>query len=197
MRWYLSLSGFLLLAACTGAKDNLVVVLPSPDGHVGAVAVADANGVRVLDRAYAAAGAGAGRTVANPVDVTPDEVAGIFGSAIDARPLAPQSFTLYFISDSDALTPESRTAFEQVFAEIAKRAAAEIVVTGHTDSFAPDDYNDKLSLDRAEAVKKMRVGRGIPTAAIATVGRGKRELLVATPDQTHNATNRRVVITVR
>jgi outer membrane protein OmpA-like peptidoglycan-associated protein len=184
------------LAACA-AKSNLVVVVPEADGHVGAVVVRDADGETVLDQAYAAQGGRAGAGSMSQVEVDADEVQEIFGTALSARPIPPKTFTLYFISDSDRLTDDSRAAFEEVFAEVARRSAAEVVVTGHTDTIAAPDYNDRLSLRRARSVRKLFLARGLPPDSVIAAGRGERELLVQTPDKVREARNRRVEITVR
>ena len=185
-----------VLAACA-AKSNLVVVLPEADGHVGAVVVKDADGERVLDRAYAAEGGRAGAGSLSQVEVDEQEVQKIFGTALSARPIPPRTFTLYFISDSDQLTDASRADFEEVFVEVARRTTAEVVVTGHTDTIAPPDYNDRLSLRRAKSVRKLFIARGLPPESVVAAGRGERELLVQTPDKVREARNRRVEITVR
>jgi outer membrane protein OmpA-like peptidoglycan-associated protein len=188
-----------ILAACA-SKDNLVVVLPEGDGHVGAVVVHDASGggdALLLDKAYAAAGGGSGAHAVRPIDVDPAESRQIFGGALAAQPIPPQTFRLYFVSDSDTLTADSKAAFEAVFADIARRKAAEVVVTGHTDTIGELDYNDSLSRKRADAVRALLIGRGLPAASIVTAGRGKRELLVKTADQVSEPRNRRVEITVR
>jgi outer membrane protein OmpA-like peptidoglycan-associated protein len=192
----LALPAAALLAACA-AKSNLVVVLPESDGHVGSVVVHDARGDRVLDQAYAAAGSGVGSGALKPVEVSAREVDQIFGPALAARPAAPKQFTLYFISDSDRLTEPSRAAFEEVFAEVARRPAAEVVVTGHTDRAAESGYNDALSLKRAQAVRELLVNRGLPADSVIAAGRGEREPLVASGDGVREAKNRRVEITVR
>jgi outer membrane protein OmpA-like peptidoglycan-associated protein len=195
-RLLLALPAAAALAACA-SKSNLVVVLPEADGHVGAVVVRDEKGERVLDQAYAAAGSGAGAGALKPVEVAPEEVTEIFAPALSAQPMPPRSFMLYFISDSDRLTEDSRAAFEEVFAEVAKRKAAEVVVTGHTDRSAEPGYNDRLSLKRAKAVRKLFVARGLPPDSVIAAGRGEREPLVASADGKREAKNRRVEITVR
>jgi outer membrane protein OmpA-like peptidoglycan-associated protein len=192
----LALPAAAALAACA-AKSNLVVVLPEADGHVGAVVVHDAKGERVLDQAYAAAGSGSGAGALKPVEVAPDEVAAIFAPALAAQPIPPKHFMLYFISDSDRLTEASRQDFDAVFAEVARRQAAEVVVTGHTDRAADAAYNDQLSLKRAKAVRKLFVARGLPPDSVIAAGRGEREPLVPNADGTREAKNRRVEITVR
>jgi outer membrane protein OmpA-like peptidoglycan-associated protein len=191
------IAGLALLAGCGGVKDNLVVVVPGADGHVGAVTVTDTHGQTVLDQAYAAATAGRGETRTERVEITASQVEAIFGQARAARPKPPVAFRLYFVSDADQLTPESRVAFEDVFKEIASRAAADIVVTGHTDTFGTDAYNDGLSAQRATAVRALLIARGLKPDSVTTAARGKRELLIATGDQVHEPRNRRVEITVR
>jgi outer membrane protein OmpA-like peptidoglycan-associated protein len=193
----LILLGLMLLGACGGIKDNLVVVVPSADGHIGGVTVTDAHGQTVLDQPYAAVTAGRGATSADRVEVTGAQVDQIFGQTRSALPKPPVSFRLYFLSDTDQLTPESKVAFEQVFGEIASRAAADTVVTGHTDTAGTDAYNDQLSLERASAVRAMLIARGLKPDGVTTAARGKRELLVQTADQIHEPRNRRVEITVR
>lgn len=192
----LALAASIPLVACA-AKSNLVVLLPEADGHVGAVVVEDEGGEQVLDRPYAAAGGRAGSGALRPVEVDEQEVQSIFGTALAARPSPPKGFTLYFVSDSDQLTEESRAAFEEVLAEVARRPAAEVVVTGHTDRVAPSDYNDRLSLQRAQAVRQLFVGRGLAPDSVFAAGRGEREPMVATADDVREAKNRRVEITVR
>jgi len=185
------------LAACSGIKDNLVVVVPGADGHIGAVTVTDARGETVLDKPYAAVTADRGATATAPVEIDAAQVQSIFGPTRAALPQAPVAFRLYFVENSNALTPESQRAFEDVFAEIARRPVAEAVVTGHTDTTGSDSYNDALSRDRAAKVRELLIARGLKPDAIEIAARGKREPLVPTPDQTVEPRNRRVEITVR
>jgi hypothetical protein len=60
-----------------------------------------------------------------------------------------------------------------------------------------DAFNDTLSRQRAEVVRRALVARGIAADNIVVVGRGKREPIVATADGVAEARNRRVEILVR
>ena len=140
-RAFVALMALAALSACA-TKSNLVVVLPEDDGHVGAVVVHDVNGNAVLDKAYAAEGAGAGGGALQPVKVDAQEVSQIFGTTLAAQPIPPKSYTLYFISDSDQLTDASKAEFEAVFEEVSRRKAAEVVVTGNTDTVGKDHRAD-------------------------------------------------------
>ncbi len=190
---------FALAAACIAAactKPDLVVVLPETGGRTGSVVVHDAaGGQAILDRPYAAAEARSSGLRQTAIE--PAQVQEAFGAALAARPIPPTSFTLYFVVDSDELTAASRATFDTALAEIARRPVAEVAVTGHTDTLATTEYNDRLGLQRATTVGNMLTSRGIPASSILVAGRGERELLVPTADGVSEPRNRRVEITVR
>ena len=176
-------------------RADLIVLLPRPGGAPGAVVVQEGGREIVLDTAYASARTGTGGLEAGRA--TPDEVQAVFAAALAIAPPRPVTFILYFVEATDQFTPESQALVEQVLRAIATRPAPELTVAGHTDAVGTDQYNDALSLRRAERVSALLVARGIPPERITAVGRGKRELLVPTPDGVAEPRNRRVEITVR
>lgn len=191
----------LAVAGCASAPrapsgPELFAVVPGPTGHVGTIVVRTDASEQVLDRAYAArriapdGSAATGR-------ITPEELARDFGATIEALPGRPASFLLYFLEGKDELTPGSKVELEKVFAELKRRPAPDIVVIGHTDTVGGLAFNDKLSLARAERLREMMVELGIAPGRIQAAGRGKRELLVPTDDNTPEPRNRRVEISVR
>jgi len=189
----------VILAACAAAPNTreLVVLVPDAGGTTGSVVVTNPRGATsVLSKPYAAALLERGDRVDAP-PIAGDEVTKLFSYAIAAQPQRPISFLLYFLGDSDEYTPESKEAFESVSTEIARRKAAEVVVIGHTDRMGPLEYNDTLSLRRAERVRKDFVDRGVPDSAISVAGRGEREPIVATADEVTEPRNRRVEINIR
>ncbi len=82
-----------------------------------------------------------------------------------------------FDFDSAKLSAEAPAAIDEKV--IALLDAAERVdtlrVLGYTDRMGSDAYNMKLSRDRADAVKRYMVSRGIPAEAIYVEGRGKAD----------------------
>ncbi len=194
----LSLTAYFVLQPPVAAPQpkTLVVLVPGADGKVGAVSVKSAQGEVVIDRAYASATSGGG---AAPVvgSSSAAQVQQTFGDTVKARPQPPVSYTLYFLEGSDEYTPESRQTIETVLGELAKRPAAEIAVIGHTDRVGAVDYNDRLSLQRAERVRADFLKRGVPERSVSVAGRGEREPLVATADEVPEARNRRVEINIR
>ena len=187
--------GTLLLAACSTTK-TLVVLLPEESGTNGAVTVGEGARAAVLDAPLTSATVDTRGNV-DKATVTQDEVQRTFGEALAAQPPNPLSFTLYFSTASTEVTPESQPILEALFAEVAKRQAVEVQVTGHTDRVGTDATNDRLSLERAQAVQEMLVQRGLKTNFIRAVGRGEREPLVPTPDEQPEPRNRRVEVIVR
>jgi OmpA-OmpF porin, OOP family len=204
----LLLSGLVLAGAvaCTSPtpppppppapRADLVVLLPSHDGAVGAVVVQEGGREVVLNTAYASAKTGPGGRL-EPGQATPDDVKSIFADALSAEPPRPVTFILYFIEATDQFTPESQALVDQVLVAIASRPAPELTVAGHTDTVGTVQFNDALSLRRAERVRALLIARGIAPDSINAIGRGKRELRVPTPDGTPEPRNRRVEITVR
>lgn len=175
---------------------TLVVLVPGADGKVGAVSVKSAQGETVIDSAYESA-----TTAGNAAPVVGSssaaQVQQIFGDSARALPLLPVSYTLNFLEGRDEYTPESRQTIETVLRELARRPAAEIAVIGHTDRVGALEYNDKLSLQRAERVRADFLKRGVAERSISVAGRGEREPLVATADEVAEARNRRVEINIR
>jgi outer membrane protein OmpA-like peptidoglycan-associated protein len=189
-----------LLGACAASHPpQTVVVLPEADGKVGTVVVTnvEGGGSTTLNKPYAAARIDSVGGKSEARTVNEGEVKKSFGAALAAQPMRPISFLLYFMEGTDEYTAESKEAFEKVFAEVARRKAAEIAVIGHTDTVGSLEFNDGLSLKRAARVRNDFTGRGIPTDSISIAGRGERELIVQTADEVSEPRNRRVEINVR
>ena len=187
------------LGACASGPPKsreFVVLVPDYDGKVGAVVITSAQGKSTLDKPYMAARYEDGGKV-ETAPVAQEEVRKTFAMAIAVQPVRPVSFLLYFREGTDEYTAESKEAFEKIFPEIARRKAAEVAVIGHTDTVGRTEFNDTLSLRRAERVRNDFVDRGIPTISINVAGRGEREPIVPTADEVSEPRNRRVEINVR
>jgi len=184
-----------LLVGCA-TRNDLYVLLPGKDGKTGALVVDSGGKQQTLNTPYAAARV---KNVGSIDGVTSSEaeVKQDFGPALEAQPKRPVSFYLYFLQDTDEFAPESKSLVNQIFAEIARRPAPEIVIIGHTDRVGSMQYNDALSLRRAERCRDELIKLGIPKVRISVAGRGFREPEVPTADQVSEPRNRRVEISVR
>lgn len=196
----------LLLAGCVTppppapaappAVRELYMVMPEEDGGVGIVEVTLNDGrqqiLRGEFRALAIQGDETRVYVADKAELERN-----FGPAVAALPRAPLSIMLQFQRNRAEPTAASRRAIEQVGRDFLDRPSREIWVVGHTDTVGSDAYNDTLSIRRAERVRQLLIGMGVPSDSILVKGKGKRDPLVPTPDNTDEPRNRRVEISVR
>ncbi|HUP97898.1 MAG TPA: OmpA family protein [Usitatibacter sp.] len=182
--------------ACAPVTPALFVVVPGSNGHVGKIVVQSGSATAVIDSAYGAQRVRSDGRI-EPERLTEEQVRTMFGPTLAALPGKPTSYVLYFLEGKDELTPESTVELEKVFGEIKRRPLPDIVVIGHTDTMGGLEYNDRLSHARAERLREMLIGLGIPAQRVEAAGRGKRELLVPTEDNVSEARNRRVEINVR
>lgn len=180
------------LAGC--AQQALVVVFPDAEGHAGAVTLADGENEVLLDKPYAAAEVRSGK--ARVADVEPDDARKIFSDALAAQPILPAHFVLYFLPNSDRLTEDSEDRYREMLEDVRHRPVPEVEAIGHTDTVGTQELNQRLSMQRAVAVREQLKKDGV-TAPISVAGRGKLDPAVATADQVDEPRNRRVVITVR
>jgi len=173
---------------------ELVVLVPSADGHTGAVVVEHGGKRAVLDKPYAAHRIGRD---SGPAQLTDGQVRSTFGATAAAIPARPAAFLLYFVMGSDELTEESKGELARMLEELRRRPAPDILVIGHTDRVGAEEDNDRLSLARAERVRQNFVAQGIAAERIRAAGRGEREPVVQTADGVDEPRNRRVEINVR
>jgi OmpA-OmpF porin, OOP family len=184
------------LAGCSTPPDK-IILLPDPDGKVGAVVVHSASGEQTIDQAYAGVDVAQNGKIEATTDSQQD-VQARYRDLLAARPPRPMTFTLFFLFDSATeLAPESPATVEKMKAVLANWPAPQVVVVGHTDLAGSQEFNDRLSMRRAQSAAAFLIKEGIPAKQIETAGRGKREPLVPTPDGVPNRMNRRVVITIQ
>jgi outer membrane protein OmpA-like peptidoglycan-associated protein len=184
-----------LLSACAGPREYFSV-MPDRDGKTGKLVVTPREGTPLtLDQNTTSARVRGGE--AAPAKLSEAEVKEMYKDALDAQPVAPAHFLLYFVEGGDTLTAESQRELEKVLAEIKKRPAPDLIVVGHTDRVGQVADNDRLALRRAEKVRAQLIEQGFAAENISASGRGEREPLIDTPDEVAEARNRRVEILVR
>ena len=216
------LGALLALALLFPGTKEMVVVVPSADGHVGMVVVERGEDRVILNEAYATSRVTSDgqihleklepKEVQSQINELPGERAlapqpalehvaaalPMFHDAIAALPPRPVSFLLYFTTGTDDLTEASKLELARMLEELRRREVADIVVIGHTDRVGNEQANDELSLARAERVKTEFVAQGIaPAERIRAAGRGEREPVVPTENDVDEPLNRRVEINVR
>jgi OOP family OmpA-OmpF porin len=110
---------------------------------------------------------------------------------------AANLFTVYFDFDSWTLKAEQLKVLDDVIASARSGGQTNIVIVGHTDTSGPSDYNQKLSVKRANVVVEALVQMGARRAALHASGVGETDLAVETGDNVKEAKNRRTVVTLQ
>jgi len=99
-----------------------------------------------------------------------------------------------FDFDARRLNQLGKAKSHQVSQMISKYGSVKIVLQGHTDFKGSDEYNMKLGMDRAEAVRKELVALGVPAEGLSTVSFGESQPLFQEQDDWARAANRRVEV---
>lgn len=188
------LIALLSAASCTQER---YVLLPDESGRTGNLVVSP-RGEQPITLNAPYAGVRTGTLGVREESLTPDRVREEFGRSLDAMPMPPRRFTLYFLEGSDQLTSESRAEVAEIFAEISRRPAPGIKVVGHTDRIGSVEDNDRLGLLRAQKVEAELIRLlGLDEESISVSSRGEREPLVPIADDVPEPRNRRVEIFVQ
>ncbi len=104
---------------------------------------------------------------------------------------------VYFPLDRFDLTAPSRTALEALAESLgAAERLFTLRVDGHCDDTGNEEYNEWLSLRRAEVVRDFLAERGIVAQSTVTTGYGERIPAVPGRDSQSRARNRRAEISI-
>ena len=93
---------------------------------------------------------------------------------------------------SAELDPSSTGLLDQIATVIKENNVRKLLIVGHTDSTAPEDYNVKLSLSRANTVKSYLIAHGVGEEVPMTQGYGKRKPKASNLTEAGRSLNRRV-----
>ena len=115
-----------------------------------------------------------------------------------AAPKAAAKVTLnadaLFDFDKSVIKPAAKASLDSLAGKVKSLTLEVIVAVGHTDSIGTDAYNQKLSIRRAEAVKKYLVSQGIEAKRIYVEGKGESQPVADNKTAEGRAKNRRVQI---
>jgi outer membrane protein OmpA-like peptidoglycan-associated protein len=182
----------LVLGGC--ATDKVTLLENEPGHDTGAVAVIDKKGRETLvDQVNAQAALRNGPSKVRQLKELRPEYTSLIGSL----PPQARAFVITFPVGRSDIPTEQRGILEQIRTELSTRPGAQIEVAGFTDSTGSDARNDKISLDRAQAVAEQLRGFGFAIDPGDSVGRGEDEARSKLGDEVANDSYRRVEIIVR
>ncbi len=104
---------------------------------------------------------------------------------------------VHFATDQDVILPESFSVLASV-AEVMKQhpEIQRVLVEGHCDIRASDEYNMDLSNRRAASVMRFLISQGVDPARLHSQGFGRRRPIAPNDSEAGMAMNRRVEFTI-
>jgi peptidoglycan-associated lipoprotein len=210
-RWLgaVGVSAILFASACASkraaapppppaARENVIALLPEPDGQSSGIIVSNQAGVQNLTQPNQAVRvARADVPPGTPFILNQTDVRRLFGAAIDVLPEPEVVFILHFDEGRDVLNAESLVQLPAILKAIRDRSSTAITVTGHTDTVADPQFNYELGMRRARGVADILRARGVNASDLFVSSHGDADLLVKTARRSPNDQNRRVEVIVR
>lgn len=103
---------------------------------------------------------------------------------------------LYFLQSKDIILPESIPELDNILSYLEINSSTNIELQGHTDNQGDFNLNLQLSRNRALAVKKYLVSKGIKEKRISTKGLGSTKPIASNDSEETRKKNRRVELLV-
>ena len=105
---------------------------------------------------------------------------------------------LSFDSGTSQIKPDNFPLLAKVEKAIDVFPKSELIIEGHTDSHGGDDLNQKLSQERAEAVRQYMINAmRIPSYRLIATGYGETRPVASNETAAGRARNRRIDIVIR
>ncbi|MEI8135514.1 MAG: OmpA family protein [bacterium] len=103
---------------------------------------------------------------------------------------------LFFDFNKSVLKSESFAELDRLESLLEASPQMEVAISGHTDNVGNDASNQKLSVDRANAVRQYLISKGIAAKRLKAVGNGKTKPLTSNDTEEGRSQNRRVEFTI-
>lgn len=99
---------------------------------------------------------------------------------------------IFFPTGKSALSPESFPELNRIAVTMTENKTLAIELGGHTDNVGSNDFNLKLSQDRADSVREYLIGKGIEPDRVASKGYGETVPVAKNDTPEGQQRNRRV-----
>lgn len=103
---------------------------------------------------------------------------------------------VYFPVNQSTVLPVYHRELDKLVTYLQQNTSCKLTVSGHTDNTGPDDINQPLSLERAQAVKNYLVQKGISQTRITCTSHSSSQPVRSNTSAVNKQRNRRVEITL-
>lgn len=201
----LVLLGGSVLTSCEAVKNSNNTQRGAAIGAVGGAVIGGVLGNNVGKGGKGALGAViggvvggvAGGIIGNKMDKQAREIDNAVPGAEVERvgegiKLTLKENAVRFDLNKSSLTSTAQANLDKLVTVFNNYPDTNIVIYGYTDSTGADDYNLKLSEQRAASVKSYLTGKGISSSRITTTGMGEADPIADNATKDGQAQNRRV-----
>jgi outer membrane protein OmpA-like peptidoglycan-associated protein len=113
-----------------------------------------------------------------------------------ARGLVINLSDVLFDTGKYTLKPGAREKMAKLSGVLLAYPGLKIEIEGHTDNVGSDEYNQRLSQQRAEAVREYLLSQSVPSSSVTAMGFGKANPVASNDTAAGRQQNRRVEIVV-
>lgn len=168
----------------------------------GALISKDGKGAAIGAAIGTAIGAGAGAAIGHKMDKKAEELAALENAQVetitDVNGLEAIKVTfdsgILFQTNKCDLNEVSKASLKDFADKMVDLPDTDITIYGHTDNTGPDDFNEKLSLDRAQSVYKYLKKCGIDGSRMVAEGKSYTMPVASNETREGRLQNRRVEI---
>ena len=169
---------------------------------LGALLGKDAKSAGIGAAIGTAVGAGVGALIGNKMDKKAEELKALEGANVevvkdlndlDAIKVTFESGILFKIN-SASLSDVSKKSLKEFAAQMKDLPDTDVIVLGHTDNTGSDEYNEKLSLQRAQTVADYLKTCGISADRMTSEGMSYHMPVASNETAEGRAQNRRVEV---
>lgn len=115
----------------------------------------------------------------------------LYSSFVFTRDAAFETRAIHFDFNEAVIRKESYPYLDALCQFLREHGDTHIEIIGHTDLHGTDDYNNRLSRTRAEAVKKYLTDKGLDAGRFSIKGAGKTQPVVNRVGRDYDELNRR------
>lgn len=201
------LKGALLLSltltstACAWSNKSKGAAIGTAGGAAAGAAVGSQTGSTARGAIIGAVVGGAtGMIIGNQMDKQAKEleqaVAGATVQRVGEGLVVTFDSGLLYDFDSYRIRAEAGRNLQSLASSLKDYPNTDVLIVGHTDSSGSANYNQDLSLRRADAASSYLLTYGVASSRIRTSGRGLTEPVASNDTEAGRQTNRRIEIAI-
>lgn len=191
----------LASTACSLNNKEKGAAIGGAAGAAAGAAIGNKNGSTARGAIIGAVvGGAAGAVIGHRMDQQAKELAVEIPGAVVER--VGEGIQVTFASgllydfDSDAIRSDAGANLRNLATSLKKYADTELLIVGHTDARGSTEYNQDLSMRRANAASAYLAGQGVRADRLRTAGRGELEPVATNETEVGRQSNRRIEVAI-